>query len=180
MIVVDVKMECKLVDCYCKRYTIYCQNHAHYLSKYRVKPEIGCTANKLHNMKGLPIYAQPTKMLSIQDVVGILLSSKLEDTSICSQVPFSVEVNAVFVIDLNKLSSPNDVTCDDMGVWTWGGSKKRWVSVDDDGDVAFLRESNQPGSDASHYFVWKRYYSHKSSPDLKKMIIILEGMYDDK
>ena len=179
MIVVDVKMECKLVDCYCNRYTIYCQNHAHYLSKYRVKPEIGCTANKLHNMKGLPIYAQPTKMLSIQDVVGILLSSKLEDTSICSQVPFSVEVNAVFVIDLNKLSSPNDVTCDDMGVWTWGGSKKRWMSVDD-GDVAFLRESNQPGSDASHYFVWKQYYSHKSSPDLKKMIIILEGMYDDK
>ena len=49
-------------------------------------------------------------MLSIQDVVGILLSSKLEDMSICSKVPFSVEVNAVFVVDLNKLSSPNDVT----------------------------------------------------------------------
>ena len=115
-------------------------------------------------------------MLSIQDVVGILLSSKLEDMSICSKVPFSVEVNAVFVVDLNKLSSPNDVTCDDMGVWTWGGSKKRWVSVDDDGFVAFLKESDQPSTDASHYLVWKRYYSLKSSPDVKKMIIILEGM----
>ena len=62
--------------------------------------------------------------------------------------------------------------------WVFGpGEEARWVSVDDDGDVAFLRESNQPGSDASHYFVWKRYYSHKSRPDL---IIILEGMYDNK
>lgn len=157
----------------------YCQIHldcTFTVSKSRVKPEIGCTSSTLHDMKGLPIYAQPTKMLSIQDVVGILLSSKLEDSSICSQVPFSVEVNAVFVIDLNKLSSPSDVTCDDMGVWTWGGSKKRWVSVEDDGFVAFLRESEQPGTDNSHYHVWKRYYSLKSSPDVKKMIIILEGM----
>ena len=35
-------------------------------------------------------------------------------------IPFSVEMNAVFVVDLNKLTSPNDVLCDDMGVWTWG------------------------------------------------------------
>lgn len=145
-------------------------------SKSRVKPEIGCMADKLHGMKSLPIYAQPTKMLSIQDVVGILLSSKLDDSSICSKVPFSIEANAVFVVDLNKLSSPNDVTCDDMGVWNWGGSKKRWVSVDDDGFVIFLKESDQPSTDSSHYFIWKRYYSLKSSPDVKKIIIILEGM----
>lgn len=160
-------------------YHEYCQIHSDYgfiLSKSRIKPEIGCTAVKLHDMKGLPIYAQPTKMLSIQDVVGILLSSKLEDSSICSKVPFCVEIDAVFVIDLNKLSSPNDVTCDDMGVWTWGGSKKRWVLVEDDGFMAFLKESDQPGTNSSHYLVWKRYYSLKSSPDVKKMIIILEGI----
>ena len=119
----------------------------------RVKPEIGCTTGELHGMKGLPIYAQPSKMLSIQDVVGVLLSSELEDSSICSLVPFSVEVNAVFVVDLNKLSSPNNVTCDDMGVWTWGGSKKRWVSVEDDGFVVFLKESDRPSTDTSHYLV---------------------------
>lgn len=98
----------------------------------RVKPEIGCSTDELHGMKGLPIYAQPNKMLSIQDVVGVLLSSELEDSSICSLVPFSVEVNAVFVVDLNKLSSPNDVTCDDMGVWTWGGRSVgyQWKMMD--------------------------------------------------
>lgn len=139
-----------------------------------VKPEIGCTANKLHSMKGLAYLCSAYKDAQYSGC-GWYTAQLKTGRHICSQVPFSVEVNAVFVIDLNKLSSPNDVTCDDMGVWTWGGNKKRWVSVDDDGDVAFLRESNQPGSDTSHYFVWKQYYSHKSRPDL---IIILEGMYD--
>ena len=53
------------------------------------------------------------------------------------------------VIDLNKLSSPNDVMCDDMSVWNREEAKKIWVSVNDDGDVPFLKESNLPGSDAS-------------------------------
>lgn len=122
------------------------------------------------------MYAQPVKMLNTQDAVGVLLSSELADVSICSRVPFSVEFNAVFIIDLNSLSSPNDVTCDDMGVWNWGGSKKRWVSVEDDGFVTFLKESDKHDMQSSHYRVWKRYYSLKSSPDVKKMIIILEGM----
>ena len=49
----------------------------------RVKPEIGCTTNKVQYIKGLPIYAQSANMISIQDVViGILLSSKLEEASL--------------------------------------------------------------------------------------------------
>ena len=116
-------------------------------------------------------------MLTTQEAVGILLSSELDDSSVCSRVPFSVESNCVFILDLNKLSSPNDVTCDDMGVWTWGGSKKRWVSVEDDGFTTFLKKSDNPGNEKSHFLVWKRYYSHKSSPDVKKMIIVLQGMW---
>ena len=83
----------------------------------------------------MPVYAQPTKLLTTQECVTVLLNSKLRDSSICSKVPFSVEINAVFVVDLNKLSSPNDITCDDMGVWKWGGSRKRWLSVDNEGFV---------------------------------------------
>ena len=44
-------------------------------------------------------------------------------------VPFSVEVNALLVVDLNQLSSPNDVICNDMGALKWSGSSKRWVLV---------------------------------------------------
>ena len=50
---------------------------------------------------------------------------------ICSRVPFAVEINASFIVDLKRLSSPNDITCDDMGVWKWGGSRKHWILVDE-------------------------------------------------
>ena len=62
----------------------------------------------LHDIEELPVYAQ---MFSTQDV---LLSSELSDSQICTRVPFSVEVNALFVVDLNQLSSPNDVICDEQ------------------------------------------------------------------
>ena len=62
-----------------------------------------------------------------------------------------------------------------MGVWTWGGSSKRWISVDEEGDVTFLKKCQTAGKGDTCYLVWKRYYHLKSSPDVKRMIIILEG-----
>ena len=131
--------------------------------------------SRLHDLKELPVYAQPCKMLSTQEVIGVLLNAELQKSSICTKVPFSVEINAVFVIDLNKLASPNDVLCDDMGVWIWGGSSKRWILVDEEGFVTFLKKCQTEGNDESCYLVWKCYYYLKSSPDVKRMIIILEG-----
>ena len=144
----------------------------------RVKPEVESTATELpllHDLKELPVYAQPCKMLTTQEAMSVLLNSELEESLICTKVPFAVEVNAVFVVDLNKLASPNDVVCDDMGVWTWGGSSKRWISVDEEGFVTFLKKCQTDENDESCYLVWKRYYFLKSSPDVKRMIIILEG-----
>ena len=129
--------------------------------------------SNLHDIEELPVYAQPLRMVSTQEAVNLLLSSELSDSRICTRVPFSVEVNALFVVDLNQLSSPNDIICDDMGVWKWSGSSKRWVLVDDAGFVAFIKEEDIERG--SCYFVWKRYYCLKSSPDVKRMIIILHG-----
>ena len=110
----------------------------------------------LHDIEELPVYAQPLKMISTQEAVHVLLNSELSESQICTRVPFSVEVNALFVVDLNRLSSPNDIICDDMGVWKWSGSNKRWVLVDETGFVEFIKEDNVENN--SCYFVWKRYY----------------------
>ena len=53
-----------------------------------------------------------------------------------------MEVNALFVVDLNQLSSPNDVICNDMGAWKWSFHSKRWVLVDETGFVAFIKEED--------------------------------------
>lgn len=132
----------------------------------------------LHSIPELPIYANPKKIFTTQDAINILLSFDLQESSICTRVPFSVEVNAAFVVDLNKLNSPKDILCDDMGVWSWGGSTKRWVSVNKYGFVTFLKSMPEDSpSDNTCYRVWKRYYALKASPDVKKMILLLEGTY---
>ena len=140
-----------------------------------MKPQVKSELTYLHDIKELPVYDQPTKLLTTQEAIGVLLFSGLCDTSICTRVPISVEKNSVFIVDLNKLSSPGDITCDDMGAWTWGGSNKRWVSVEEDGFVSFLKKSGEVALDESCYHVWKRYYALKSSPDIKRMILVLEG-----
>ena len=95
-------------------------------------------------------------MLTTQEAVSVLLNSELWESSICTKVPFSVEVNAVFVVDINKLVSPNDVLCDDMGVWTWLESSKRQIVVDEASFITFLKECQTEGNDESCYLVQKR------------------------
>ena len=125
----------------------------------------------LHDIEELPVYDQPTKLLTTQEANGVLLFSGLCDTNICSRVPISVEKNSVFIVDLNKLSSPGDTLVMIMGAW----SNKRWVSVEENSFVSFFKKSGGVALDESCYHVWKRYYALKSSPDIKRMILVLEG-----
>lgn len=130
----------------------------------------------LHGIPELPVYDKPKKMLTTQKVIDVLLSFDLQESSICSRVPFSIEINSAFIVDLNKLQSPKDILCDDMGVWSWGGSTKHWVAVDKYGIIKFLKSVPKDTlSDNTCYRVWKRYYALKASPDVKKMVFLLEG-----
>ena len=140
----------------------------------RVKSEIKTVTN-LHGLEELPVYSQPKKLLTTQEVITALLCPNTEESSICTRVPFSVNINAAFVVDLNRFNSPKDVLCDDMGVWSWGGSNKRWISVDENSFVTFLKKPEDKKSGDACFRVWKQYYSLKASPDVKKMIILLEG-----
>ena len=47
------------------------------------------------------------RMVSTQEAMNVLLNAELSDSQICTRVLFNVEVNALFVVDLNQLSSPN-------------------------------------------------------------------------
>ena len=61
---------------------------------------------------------------------------------------------------------------DDMGVWQWKGSYRVWASVED-GEV-ITTGKNQPDSEHA-YQLWQRYYENKTSPDVKKYVVLLQG-----
>ena len=109
----------------------------------------------------------------------MLLDGDLQQDEICSQVPFSISKNGIFIVDLNTLGCPKDILCDDMGVWTWSGSFKRWCLVSSRGFVKLYKKNiSLQELNANSYRIWKRYYSLKASPDIRKMVILLEGIYN--
>ena len=107
--------------------------------------------------------------------MDILIDPELSTELVCKRMPFDVDCNSVFVVDMSKLSNPKDIACDDMGVWKWNGSYRRWLSVDEKGVVTVLGKTLAETPSIPYYHIWKRYYENKSSQDLKKMIVTLEG-----
>lgn len=130
----------------------------------------------LHDMPGLPIYCtHSSKLITTPQCMDILLDPELSPDLVCTRMPFDVDCNSIFVVDMNKLSNPKDIACDDMGVWKWNGSYRRWLSVDEKGVITILGKTLGEIPSVPHYHIWKRYYENKSSQDLKKMIVTLEG-----
>lgn len=132
----------------------------------------------LHGRSDLFIYAKEAKLLSTEVIMNTTLNPDLSEKQICSKVPLGVNYNLVFLVDLSKLGTSRDIVCDDMGSWKWGGSYRMWLSVDEFGDV-FVRGKSKPSTldpKLSYYRIWKRYYENKSSPDLKKIIVTVEGI----
>ena len=140
-----------------------------------MKPKVKVEQAELHNKKELPIYTCESKMLSTQKCLNILLNAKLDTSRICTKVPFSVDVNSVFIVDLNQLDSEKDLLCDDMGVWKWGGSCRKWCTTDEEGTIENLGDKSEANDPRMCYRIWKRYYTLKSNPDIRRMVILLEG-----
>jgi len=87
-----------------------------------------------------------------------------------------VERNAVFVVDLSNLEHLGDIHCDDMGSWLSNGVYKSWVDVDETGFVsAYGRSKPKNVPDSNIFHVTKKYLVHKTSKDLKKIIVFLAG-----
>lgn len=129
----------------------------------------------LHDSPRLPIYCQVSKLLSTSQCVNALLDPELKSDVVCGYIPFGVNCNSSFIVDMNRLSHPKDILCDDMGVWKWNGSYRSWLAVNEQGEVKVLGKSLSGAPSSTQYRIWKRYYHNKSSPDVKKMVVFLEG-----
>ena len=108
--------------------------------------------------------------------MNALLDNELKDSMMCSVQPTNVENNVVFVVDLGKLETTKDLYCDDMGSWKHNGVHHLWVEVDDLGFVT-SHGKLKPPSAANVYRLTKKYFTHKTSHDLKKTTAFLGGEY---
>ena len=117
----------------------------------------------LHELSSIPIYCQPSQLLSTVQCTDVLLDPELSPDLICTRVPFDINCNSVFVVDMSKLAHPKDVACDDMGSWKWKGSYRMWISVDEKGFTKTLGKTLTKTLHLPHYWIWKRYYENSVS-----------------
>ena len=81
--------------------------------------------------------------------------------------------NAAFVVNLDSLDAFNDIKADENGVWKRKGAPVGYMSVHDGSKV--VRRSKMK-SFPHYYKITRTYYTHSSSPDFHRMIVVAHGM----
>ena len=128
-----------------------------------------------HDNKNLPVYSQSTVRYDTREVITILLDPDLTSSKICTRQPTDVAHNTAFVVDVSKLKCVKDLHCDDMGSWHCNGIYKSWIEVDFTGFVTIHGKSKPSRVNDNFYHITKKYFTHKTSKDLKKTISFLAG-----
>lgn len=70
-----------------------------------------------------------TKLLSTEEIMNSILNPNLSEKQIWWKVPFGVNCNSVFLVDLSKLGTSRDIVCDDMRSWKWGECGWVWMNL---------------------------------------------------
>ncbi len=140
-------------------------------------PKQNCLIAYWNDNSKLPIHSTPKERISTADAVNIIIDENFKDSKLCQMQPTCVDKNTVFVVDLDKISDPKDITCDDMGSWRANGTHACHVITNDKGDIISVAVSQKKISKhkGKHYKLTKRYYYHKTSTDLNKTIFLLQG-----
>lgn len=134
------------------------------------------------NDEDLPVYerlsSKSKRLYSPEQLLKILLNSNLQSSNVlCGKVPTSVSSSVVFVVDVNKLGDPNDLLCDDMGVWRNNGVDSAGYLVSlSNGQVSTVEKSFS--SDEATYMLKRVYRVHGSNPGLKKLTVYIYGMWE--
>ena len=127
-----------------------------------------------HDNKQLPVYIRQSTRLDTLEMADILLDPNMMEGRICSIPPVNIEHNVIFVVDLSKLKNIRDIFCDDMGSWKYNGIFKTWIQSDDNGLVHCGKK--KPSDVGVYYFITKKYFVHKTSQDLKKIVMMIAGL----
>ena len=124
----------------------------------------------------LPVYSTPKERIGTEEAITILLDKEFDESLLCQMQPTCVDKNSLFVVDLQKLSNPKDISCDDMGAWRANGTHPIYALIDRRGVITNTSQKPLKGkSPGRQYKLMKRYYYHKAATDLQKTIFIMQG-----
>jgi len=140
-----------------------------------VYSEPGEDQDELDFYNGYPLYSSATDIMQPVDVFNVVLNTKQDCRIVCKQKPVGIKDTATFLIDTTKLRHFEDIKADDMGSWVHKGRPVHFYTIDRlaSGEVY----GAQLSEDAEAYKLTRIYYHHKGTPEFRKTIFYVHGMY---
>jgi len=122
------------------------------------------------------VYDDPQERISTETAANIILNDAQEEM-LCEMQPTCVDKNLLFVVDLEKLRNPKDITCDDKGSWHSNGTHPFYITKSRSGVISAIsqKSANKDKTKDDVYKMIKRYYYHKTVRDLNKTIFLMQG-----
>jgi len=105
----------------------------------------------------------------------LLLDPKIDETKIASRRPLECSFSASFVVDISKLSHPDDIKKDMYGKWLHSGSHTDIFRCAYSDGV----EKAAPGAsgDNVYYYLRRLHSVHPSNNEFRRVLALLFGMY---
>lgn len=91
---------------------LFCKWHCYYspLPLHPSEPE------------SVSVYEHPPPKYSAEAILKILLDPNIDKSKICTTRPTVIKRSSTFVVNVTKLGHPDDIKCDNFGVWSHSGS----------------------------------------------------------
>ena len=115
----------------------------------------------------LPVYCKLNERISTENAVKIILDEEFDVSMLCQMQPTCVDKNCVFVIDLEKLRDPKDISCDDMGSWRANGTRPSYILVDRKGFITTISQKKAE----------KGKFSERQYKLIKRYILLSQNSY---
>ena len=90
------------------------------------------------------MYDTPQERLDTEYATIIILNDAQENM-LCEMQPTCVDKNSVFILDLEKLRNPKDITCDEMGSWCLNGTHPSHLIKHPYGEISLVSKSASKG-----------------------------------
>lgn len=134
-----------------------------------------CSCSDIEPPVTAPVYEIPPAKYSAERILKILCDPAISSSKICTTLPIQVTTSGTYVVDVTKLSHPDDVKKDLFGVWYHSGSHPQACKVYVEDDYISV-EKCAPGAQGENVVYLRRLHSvHPSNNQFKRMIAFVSG-----
>ena len=130
------------------------------------------------NSTGVPIFEKPPPKYSARQIMQILLDPNIDKQRIALKRPLDAPSSSTFVVDISKLSHPDDIKKDMYGTWLHSGSHTDvFICTYNEDDSVNIEKAANGASGKNVYYLRRLHSVHPSNTGFRRVLALLFGMH---